>query len=350
VKVVHAADLHVGKSRRLPGYLDRQDRMLAEIYRVAETRSDGLVLLAGDLYDRLDLTAREKDLLVKHVSRADRAGITTIVISGNHDMIDEDDGGYTHVRALKLLADSKRLRRTFVVETDPAVVPLDQFGVSVACVPAWYRKTKQVNDIMARLLQGIDGPVIALVHETVRASRNDRGQQFGIDVGNPDHCVEIDGSLPVAFWALGDVHVAQQIPGVPHAWYSGSPIQHDFGDADNKGVLVVDLERPEEPELVELAGIKKLVTVEVTDDQDPDIPADALVRLSGRRARIAELVVPDNVVTTRATGVQAMAAEAEADLVVDQDPLAGLDVVLQELGMSDEDVVWCRQEAERIRG
>lgn len=351
VKFLHAADLHVGKSRKLPGYLERQDRMLDEIYRLAETRTDGLVILAGDLYDRLDLTAREKDLLIKHVCRADRAGITTVMIPGNHDMIDEDDGGYTHVRALRMMAEDRRLRNTIVVETEPAFLTIEKFGIHVACVPAWYRKTKQVNDIVTRLLRDRpdDRPVVAIVHETVRASRNERGQQFGIDVGSPDHCIELDGDLPVLYWALGDIHVRQQIPGVPHAWYSGSPVQHDFGDSPDKGVLIVDMDHPDEPEATQLDGIVPLITIEVQDDRDPDIPPDALVRLSGRRSRIAELVVPDNVVTTKTSGPVAHEAGA-VEAVLTDDPLAGLDVVLRDLGMSDEDVAWCLEEAERIRG
>ncbi len=42
--------------------------------------------------------------------------------------------------------------------------------------------------------------------------------------------------------ALGHLHRAQQLPGAAPIWYSGSPIQVDFGEEhDTKQVLVVDI-------------------------------------------------------------------------------------------------------------
>ena len=55
------------------------------------------------------------------------------------------------------------------------------------------------------------------------------------------------GSTPSAFpstanyVALGHLHLAQQLPGGPPIWYSGSPIQVDFGEAGaGKHVLIVE--------------------------------------------------------------------------------------------------------------
>ncbi len=45
--------------------------------------------------------------------------------------------------------------------------------------------------------------------------------------------------------ALGHLHRAQQMPGAAPIWYSGSPIQVDFGEEhDTKQVLVVDVPEP----------------------------------------------------------------------------------------------------------
>lgn len=352
--LIHCADLHIGKSRKLPGYLERQDRMLAGIFDAAAKYSDGLVVIAGDVYDRLDLLPREKDLFVEHLSRADHAGITTIIVSGNHDMIDEDDGGYTHLRGLRLIAEERRFRHTHVVETNPASFTPTKFPeLSVICVPSYYRQTKEVSSIVRAELKRLKAAgdlqptVLAVVHETILGAKNDFGKRMGVDFGNAEHCVTLDGSLPVTYWALGDIHRPQRIKGVPNAWYCGSPIQHDFGDPGDRGVLLVDLDNPTEPELLDL-DVKKLITVDVSAKTvAADIPTDAYVRLHGAREHIRALQgQAPAVVASKPT------AAKEAEIIEDvqlSDVLDGLPEILAEAGISPADQRWCLAEAERLR-
>lgn len=347
-KLIHTADLHIGKSRKLPNYLERQDKMMSEIYRAAAEYSDGLVLIAGDIYDRVDLLPREKDLFVEHLCRADRAGITTIMVSGNHDMIDEDDGGYTHLRALRRVSEERRLRNTYVFETDPGTMVLEKFGVTIVAVPSYYRKTKEVNRIIKAQLKANppQGKVVALVHETILGVKNDFGKRIGIDVSSPDHCVELDHAIPVDYWALGDIHRCQRIKNCPNAWYSGSPIQHEFGDRTDRGVLVVDLDKPTEPELLELEGVKKLVSFVCTAKTKPEDIPDAHVRLDGERAFVRALQGHPSVVSTKLDPI------AEAAVVEDvkmSDVLDGLPEILAEMGATPEDQRWCIAEAEKLR-
>lgn len=350
--VLHCADLHLGKGRKLPGYLERSDQMLSEIFRIAAAHSDGLVVIAGDVYDRLDLLPQEKDLMVEHLCRADRAGITTVIIGGNHDMIEEDDQ-YTHLRTLRLIADERRLRRTHVIETNPTSFVLEQFDLTVICVPSYYRKTKEVNKIVRAQLEWAKKTLkptrhtIAVVHETILGSRNDQGKRMGVDFGDPQHCVELDHAIPVSAWFLGDIHSSQQIRGCPNAWYSGAPMQHVFGEDDARGVLLWDLADPENPELMELKGIKKLVTVKVNaKTKAADIPKDAYVRITGDRQYVRALKGTESVVGT------VIDFEEPQQVIEDvkvSDMLVGLPEILQEMGLSESDQRWMLEEAERVR-
>lgn len=351
MKIVHAADLHLGRSRKLPNYLERQDAMVRGIFDLAAA-NDGIVLLAGDIFDRLDLLPRERDIFIRHLCRADAQGITTVMVNGNHDMIDEDDGGYTHLRVISAMVEEKRLKRTVVIETDPASFELPKLGFAVIGVPSYYRKTKEVNKIVAHHCKELATklPVVALVHETVLGSRNDFGKKFGIDIGSEDHCVTLDPNLPVTYWALGDIHAPQAIEGCQHAWYSGAPIQHDFGDAPRRGVLVVDLDNPTDPQHCTLDGVTPLVTVRVSDqttNASLEVPENAVVRVEGPRDVIASLTLPKNVVTTKPTHE----VEAEIETIFrSEDPLEGLAGVLAEMGCSDKDQTFLLEEAERLRG
>jgi DNA repair exonuclease SbcCD nuclease subunit len=80
------------------------------------------------------------------------------------------------------------------------------------------------------------------------------------------------------------------------AWYSGAPIQHDFGDLQPKGVLVVTVEKGEEPqvELVELEGIKPLITVTEVPEK---WPTECYIRYLGPMEGIIDL--PENVIKTQ---------------------------------------------------
>jgi len=330
--------------------------MLREIFRAASEHSDGLVVIAGDVYDCLELLPREKDLFVEHLCRADRDGLTTIIVSGNHDMIDEDDGGYTHLRGLKLAAEARRLKNTHIFETEPAsFVPTKFPNLSVIAVPSHYRQTKEVNKIIKQHLKllhqadDLHDQVLAVVHETILGAKNDFGKRMGVDFGDPEHCVTLDADLPVTYWALGDIHRPQRIKNVHNAWYCGCPIQHDFGDSGDRGVLLVDLDNPTHPELIELKAIKKLVTVEVTSSTKPDEISrnDAHVRLVGRREYIKPLQAQcSNVVSTKP--VRSEDVEVIEDVKV-ADVLRGLPEILADMGLSPKDQQWCLTEAEHYR-
>jgi hypothetical protein len=95
------------------------------------------------------------------------------------------------------------------------------------------------------------------------------------------------------------------------AWYSGAPIQHDFGDLQPKGVLVVTVKKGEEPqvELVELEDIKPLVTL---TEAPEEWPTECYIRYLGPMEDIIDL--PENVIKTQ--GVVPVEGDEEEPQVV----------------------------------
>ena len=75
-----------------------------------------------------------------------------------------------------------------------------------------------------------------------------RGGRSAAASGSPDASRTTGSTRPsfppsAQYVALGHLHRTQQLPGAAPIWYSGSPIQVDFGeDGDAKHVLVVDVE------------------------------------------------------------------------------------------------------------
>ena len=339
---LHCADLHLGKSRDFPDYLERQSLMLDGIFQTAKDKTDGLVLIAGDVYDCPVLRPREKDLFVEKLCQADRDGITTVVMNGNHDLIDQVGAGYTHLHTIKDMVDSRRLRNTVCVEFEPAGLYLERFKVCIVAVPALYRKSKEVNAIVASLTRklqkqyGDDIPIIATIHETIIGAVDETGRPF-------QKGVRLDGSVPVSYFALGDIHACQQISGIPNAHYSGCPIQHDFSDSSRRGVLLVNMESPEEPEFFPLyQTVKKLETITLVKDQDTskvDIPLNSIVRIEATKQQLSEMYLPDNVVRTKI--VHAVSQPSTIKPVGLDDMFDGLVEILAEMGQDQDGQDFC---------
>src|SRR4029079_19272384 len=86
-----------------------------------------------------------------------------------------------------------------------------------------------------------------------------------------------------SYVALGHLHRTQSMPGATPIWYSGSPIQVDFGESDDrKQVLVVDAPAKGSARVnpVELTRGWRLRTVTGTLDELAALsPDDAFLRV-----------------------------------------------------------------------
>jgi exonuclease SbcD len=300
VRFIHTADLHIGKSRTLPDYLERQEIMLDGIYKVARDRGIKTVLMAGDIFESKNIRWTEQQLFMEKLFEYDAEGFTTVVCNGNHD---ELATGVSHMWLPAMIAEAGGLNNTHVIDGEPKIVTLDNLDIAVIPVVNNNMTTEELSAIVEEMYTyaantNIHGeqPFAVMLHATISGSNTDVGYNISGGPRIPD--------LPfVDYWAVGDIHRSQEIG--HNAWYSGSPIQHDFGDAQPKGVLVVEVEKDGNPstELVELAGIKPLVTLM---ERPEEWPTDCYIRYLGPMEAIMDL--PDNVIKT-----EGVAPEAEDD-------------------------------------
>lgn len=302
--ILHAADLHIGDSRNLPGYLVRQEKMLDSITELSIDREVDLVILAGDIFDAKYMKPREKDMFLRWLLEHDKAGrkhdFSTVIENGNHDEIEE---GYTHLRQHKIMADYGMLKTISIVESEPRLLGPFKGTMWVAALPAGKYRGEEINAAVGVLrkkldaklesgqssIPGTDAPVyfIAVIHEAILGATNEMGTW--VSKKGP----ALDPELPVTYWALGDIHKPFQRV-MENAWYPGSPIQHDFGDLSvDRGVFVVDLDEPTGPEPVLIQGITPLITLSEVPNEWPE---DAIIRFEGSPDEIADTTFPENVV------------------------------------------------------
>jgi len=337
MKILHTADLHVGDSRNLPGYLERQRTMLYWLTRMAEEHDVSAVLIAGDIFDTKHVLPRERDMFMEWLFDHDRAGkasdFQTVMINGNHDEIED---GYTLLHGLRRLQDRGMLRSTEVVELHARTVQLRP-DLAVACLPAAGYKRDELSLTAGAMLKAYrqqheqsSGPApyfVVMAHEAIAGAYNESGTYRAKGPG-------IDESLGVTYWALGDIHKPYQQM-TRNAWYSGSPIQHEFGDvSQTRGALLVDLQDPDEPTALQIEGVRPLITLY----DKPDVwPSDAIVRFEGTADEIADTHFPDNVVAFKPlVEVEDRARETVAIDLAGYAMLEGLDDVLAEQAVPQE--------------
>jgi exonuclease SbcD len=283
-KFIHTADLHVGKSRTLPDYLERQELMLEGIFKAAKANDTKTVLMAGDIFESKNIRWSEQKAFMEFLFANDSSGNTTVLCNGNHD---ELMTGVSHMWLPSLINDFGGLSNTTIVDGEARLVKLPDMHIGVIPVVHNNLSTKELSNEVCKLYERADDdlPFVMMLHATITGCTTDTGVSLSGGPRIPKDCDFVD------YWALGDIHKSQQM--ADKAWYSGAPIQHDFGDVQPKGVLVVTVEKGEEPqvELVELEGIKPLVTItEVPEEW----PTDCYIRYLGPLEGIMNL--PENVI------------------------------------------------------
>ena len=113
IRFLHTADLHIGKSRTLPDYLERQELMLDGIYKTAGDNDIDVVLMAGDIFESKNIRWNEQQMFLEKLFKYDALGFTTVVCNGNHD---ELASGHSPLWLPAMIATNGGLKNTHVLK------------------------------------------------------------------------------------------------------------------------------------------------------------------------------------------------------------------------------------------
>jgi DNA repair exonuclease SbcCD nuclease subunit len=264
---LHTSDLHLNALRRFSQfYLGRAKACLRHIQNIAEDREVDFIVVAGDIYDRRDITHAERLLLSEWLAEC---RVPVVMVSGNHDKRSAEVGD-TCLSYLSAFA--QRLGNHLVHDGEPRVY--ERFGCYLVLMPYQGWMDQELFLIVQALLEDYctnpDLPVVVVLHEAVQGCKTDVG--LSITKANQ---IRIDNNLPsVTYWAMGDMHICQSL--LDCAWYSGSPHQTRFDEVAEKGVLIVDTNRPADPEFVPVPSIPLRIVTEELEDWPP--PEEALIQ------------------------------------------------------------------------
>lgn len=252
MKLIHTADLHIGKIVNEFSMIEEQKNALTQILAIAKEEEADALIIAGDIYDRSVPSAEAVVVFDEFLNRAVELGISIFIISGNHDS-PERVGFAQHI-----LKNQKVYIAGIVDETIQPISVKDSFGeVNVYLLP--FAKPATIRHLYQdETIQTCEDGVRKVL-EQANVDENQRNvlvtHHFVTSKGKePEQCdseselllggtQNVDAGVFNAFdyVALGHIHGAQRI-GRDTIRYSGSPIKYSFSEVfQKKSVTVVDI-------------------------------------------------------------------------------------------------------------
>ena len=257
MKFLHTSDWHVGKRIRGRSRADEHQAVLSEIVGIADAHRVDLTIVAGDLFDVSSPSPSHEALVYRTL--LDLSEVAPVaVVAGNHD-------GAGRFEAVRPLLDLGRIK---VVASprkadEGGVATYEDLGLKLAMLPfVSQRGVVKVEDIMRldadqhaqkyeeRMRRVVEALVSGMGTDTVNVLTSHL-TVYGASPGGGEREAHVFGyalapqAFPgtLSYVALGHLHRQQRVPAPSQVWYSGSPLQLDFGErADEKGVLVVEAE------------------------------------------------------------------------------------------------------------
>ena len=250
MKLLHLADLHLGKVVHGYSMLEEQRHVLAQILRVVEARHVDAVLVAGDVYDRSVPSEDAVALLDDFLVQLSRLAVAVLIISGNHDSGDRLNFGqrfFCHQNIHIAGTYEPTLGKVTLTDDVGAVhFYLLPYVTKAAMRHAWPEEGIDSYDMAIRAAithAEVDFTArnVLLAHQFVAhgATRPEVGgsEVMAASVGT----IEAIGSEVFDgfdYVALGHVHRPQWM-GRETVRYAGSPLKYSLREADDKKSMVL---------------------------------------------------------------------------------------------------------------
>ena len=248
MRILHLADLHLGRSLSEFSLIDLQKEFLTEIIHTVSERKIDAVLIAGDVYDRSLPSVHAVQLLNGFLSTLSRMNVPVLLIAGNHDSAERLSflSGVLGMQGIHIAGEYEL--------GAPPVTLYDEYGPVRFYLMPFFRPgavRSQLKDVrietyddavrtaVTHMNADPAGRNVLLAHHFVCASNqmpmtSDSEMPFlgGLELVHASNFDAFD------YVALGHLHHPQKI-GRETIRYSGSPLQYSLGEADSKKSFVI---------------------------------------------------------------------------------------------------------------
>lgn len=249
MRLLHLADLHIGKRLNEFNLIEDQTYILSQIIQIALEQQVQGVLIAGDVYDKIQPNVEAVELLDEFLTQLTNLNLEVLMISGNHDSPERLSFG-----SRILQKNGLHVAGGFNGQLQ-TVKLTDQHGsLNVYLLP--FIRPVQVRPFFEKKIDSYDQAIEAIL-STAQVDQRERNiliaHQFVISAGvEPERSDSeivsvggldaVDAGLFAGFdyVALGHLHRPQRI-GSDTIRYGGSPLKYSFSEARQaKSVTVID--------------------------------------------------------------------------------------------------------------
>ena len=259
MKLLHVADLHLGRSLGDFDLRADQEYILEQILETVDTHGVDAVLVAGDVYDKSVPSEAATRMLDYFLSSLARRHVHVYLISGNHDSDERLNYGSSLFESSHIYISTKyegRLdKHTLKVGEDEADIYLLPF-VKASQVRHFHpdAKIESYDDAVRTILDTADidrsKRNILIAHQFVSGRSAD--PEFGgsesigtLSVGLVEK-IGFDCFDAFDYVALGHIHSPQQV-GRSQIRYSGSPLKYSLSEVNNaKSFTIVTVSKNED--------------------------------------------------------------------------------------------------------
>jgi exonuclease SbcD len=269
VKIVHTSDWHIGRRWKGIQRFDELEAVLDHLASYIEQHSIDLVLHSGDVFESRNPPAEAEQLVNRFLVRVGRSGAHMLVIAGNHDDPLRLDARsllteFVHAQILGRPRPASRggtrtLRTRSGEKAIVAALPFASPGAWVSALDlAGEEASARVRyaRMFQRAVQDLCGAFRPDAVNLLMAHTHIEGAVFGeserrVHIG--EDWAASPEALPAnaSYVALGHIHKPQQIDVQVPAYYAGSLLQMDFGEAGEEKSFIVVTASPGEPATIE---------------------------------------------------------------------------------------------------
>lgn len=271
MKILHLADLHIGK--RVNGFsmLEDQKYILEQILGIVKAQKTETVLIAGDVYDKAIPSAEAVEVFDDFLTKLVEAKQKVLLISGNHDSEErlafasqvmkksgvyfapvfsgdiekvtlQDECGDIHFYMLPYMKPTKAVENLKKLLNESDTTTLESATTSKRLTN---NECEKINKTERNIL---------LAHQFLTGATPSESEEFS--VGGIEN---IDAQMfeDFDYVALGHIHRAQQV-GKEYIRYAGTPLKYSFSEVNHKkSVTIVEI-KEKGTVLAELVTLKPL--------------------------------------------------------------------------------------------
>lgn len=254
MKILHLADLHLGKRVNEMSMIEDQKYILEQIITLIKEESVGIVLLCGDIYDKSIPTIEAIHLLDEFLDQLSKMAIKVLMISGNHDSIDRLSFG-------KSLFTRSNLYIASQFENEIEKITVKENGITVNFYMLPFVKSAYISHIFQLQTDSYEECFryliehtkideeetnILLSHQFVTANKKnpELSDSETSSLGGIDN-IDFHIFDPFDYVALGHIHKPQAM-GREMVRYAGSILKYSFSEIhmDKKAtILTIDAKK-----------------------------------------------------------------------------------------------------------